>query len=230
MTIGCRTNAIFQEAVTAGIDMEISMLMCEGMSLDDEEIQRTFGGREVVVRELQRLLDLNESGDHFELGAYHNALLHSFLVGFVEAMHEPCEGKMMTFCAGRYVVHQIDASAFETAFFADTDFALPKDVVNDLGGAEKLMLGVDDGVFGVANALVPHEQDLQVRPASRTAAEPIVELTKEREAELRRRHRTAPKQVAGQIESMGVIYQRSETFPYWPAWLIEDDVVLGGEG
>jgi len=85
--------------------------------------------------------------------------------------------------------------------------------VNDLGGGEKFLLGVDDGVFGVANELVLHADDLHVRP------EPIVELMKEREAELRRRHRTAPKAVAGEIEAMGVRYQRGEIFPGWPAWL-----------
>jgi len=217
VTIGCRTNAIFQEAVAAGLDLEIDLLEHEGQKFGDRKLARIFGGEIGVVRELRRLRDLNAAVGHYELGAYHNALLFSFLVGFIESMHEVHDGGLV-FGDGRYLVRAIDAGAFEATFFADTDFALPANVVNDLG-AGKALLGFDAGVFGVVNELAPHAEELQVRSAPRDAVEPIVEVTAEREAELRRRHRTAPAAVAREIAAPGVRTRRGELFPWWPAWL-----------
>jgi hypothetical protein len=53
---------------------------------------------------------------------------------------------------------------------------LPRDVVNAFAASGKFVLGLDPGVFGMANALKPHRDELLPRPASRTAVEPIVEL------------------------------------------------------
>jgi hypothetical protein len=217
VTIGCRTNAIFQEAVTAGLDVEIDLLARDGQRFGDRKLARIFGGAAGVVRELRRLRNLNAAAEHFELGAYHNALLFSFLVDFVESMHEPYDGRLV-FGGGRYLVRAIDGGAFEDAFFADTDFALAKEVVND-PGIGKAMLGLDAGVFGVANELAPHAEELQPWPASRSAVEPIVEVTDEREAELRRRHQAAPAVVAGEISALGALYRGREMFPWWPEWL-----------
>jgi hypothetical protein len=49
--------------------------------------------------------------------------------------------------------------------------------------------------------------------------EPIVELTAPQDAELRRRHETAPAAVWGDFERRAVVYRRGEAFPIWPAWL-----------
>ena len=49
--------------------------------------------------------------------------------------------------------------------------------------------------------------------------DPIVKLTATQEAELRRRHATAPEAVWGDFEAMGAVYRRGEALPYGPAWL-----------
>lgn len=223
MSLGVRTNAIYQEVVAAALDLEIDLLLRGGERLVDRKIARTFGGDTVVVRELQRLRELNRAPEHYDLGAYHNALLYAVLPDQIDAMNDAHAGEeLMAFCSGRYRVRCIDDGAFEDAFFADTDFALSRDVVNAFEPAEKHVLGLADGVFGVANALPPHAKELRVRRGDPEAVEPIAELTEAHEAALRRRHETAPAAVWRELDAMGWLYKRGAEFPYWPAWLVAD--------
>jgi hypothetical protein len=222
VSFGVRTNAIFQEAVGAALDLEIDNLRLAGGRFDDREVARVFGGDRVVVRELARLRDANASQAHFDLGAYHNRLLYALLPDQLEALHDVHAGQAIEFGGGRYLVRGIDVDSLMDALFGDTDFLLPKDVVNAFGGGEKSVLGMDDGVFGVANGLRPHESELQLCPAPRSAFESIVELTAVQETELRRRHRTAPGAVWHAVAAMGWVYRRGEVFPFWPAWLDQD--------
>jgi hypothetical protein len=176
----------------------------------------------VVLRELEWLRDINAAQDHFDLGAYHNRLLYAVLPDQLDVVHDMHAGRDIEFGGGRYVVRGIDIDALMDALFDDTDFMLPKDVVNAFDGGDKVVLGMDEGVFGVANGLPPHESELQPRPASRAAFEPIVEMTAAQEAELRRRHRTAPGAVWNEVAAMGWNYRRGEVFPFWPDWLSPD--------
>ena len=116
------------------------------------------------------------------------------------------------------MVRGIDVNAFVDAFFADTDFALPADVVNALSGGGKATLGLEDGVFGLANGLVPHRDDLVPRRGRADAVEAIVELSGAHEANLRRRHQAAPDAVWHEVAEMGQLYRAGEVFPFWPAW------------
>jgi hypothetical protein len=118
-----------------------------------------------------------------------------------------------------YFVREIDVEALFDALFEDTDFILPKDVVNALTAGDKSVLGLDANVFGVANELRPHGDELRPGKASRSAVESIAELTAADEATLHRRHESDPDGAWGDFEAMGVVYRRGEPFPYWPAWL-----------
>jgi len=60
---------------------------------------------------------------------------------------------------------------------------------------------------------------VKARRAPRAGVDPIVKLTATQEAELRRRHATAPEAVWGDFEAMGAVYRRGEALPYGPAWL-----------
>ncbi|MEZ5654252.1 MAG: hypothetical protein R3E87_27270 [Burkholderiaceae bacterium] len=221
MTIGHRTNAIYQDAVTAEHDLEIDMLARAGERLVDRELARTFGGDDLVLHELRRLRVLNAAAEHYDLGAYHNALVHAVVPGQIEALNEAhaIGGELITLCCGRYLVRGIDVGAFIGAFFADTDFALPADVVNALSSGGKSLLGLEDGVFGLANGLVPHRDDLVPRQGRGDAVEAIVELSESHEADLRRRHQAGPDAVWHEVAELGPLYQAGEVFPFWPAWL-----------
>ncbi|MBZ0150544.1 MAG: hypothetical protein K8J09_03360 [Planctomycetes bacterium] len=137
------------------LDMEIDRLELEHDQFDDRRLARIFGGDAGVGRELRRLRDWNAAAQHFELGAYHNALLYSFLVETIANAPE----EVLVFGSGRYRVKRIDDIAFEESFFPDTDFELPNKVINAFVAEEKHALGMDDGVFGVANALRPHPKE-----------------------------------------------------------------------
>ena len=102
MTIGARTNAIYREVVSSAVDLEIDAIARAGDRLQDRRLARALGGEEGVVRELRRLRDLNDRDQHFELGAYHNALLRGVLPGQIEGMNEAHpDGPPMAFCDGR---------------------------------------------------------------------------------------------------------------------------------
>jgi len=216
VTLGVRTNAIFQGAVEMVLDLEIDMLELGGEKFADRRLARIFGGDAGVVRELRRLRDLNAAAEHFELGAYHNALLYSFLVEGVASAPE----EALVFGNGRYRVQRIDDVMFEESFFPDTDFELPADVVIAFNPAEKHVLGLAEGVFGIAHSLAPHPKELRVRRGDAKSVEPIGELTAAQEAVLQRRHQGAPKAVWRELNAMGWIYKRGEVFPYLPAWLV----------
>lgn len=125
----------------------------------------------------------------------------------------------MSFCDGRYLVREIDVEAFFDTFFEDADFILPRDVVNALAAGDKSVLGLDAGVFGVANELRPHADELEPERASRAAVEGISELTAAEESALRDGYESGRGGVWGDFEAVGVVYKRGEVFPYWPAWL-----------
>ncbi|MCB9876992.1 MAG: hypothetical protein H6835_05250 [Planctomycetes bacterium] len=105
------------------------------------------------------------------------------------------------------------------AFFADTDFALPADVVNALSGGGKAMLVLEGGVFGLANGLAPQRDELVPRRGRADAVEAIVELSDSHEADLCRRHQAAPDAVWHEVAELGPVYRAGEVFPFWPEWL-----------
>ncbi len=217
MSLGVRTNVIFQDAVHAVLDLEIDGIERSGGRFGDRRLARVFGGEAGVLRELKRVREWNGAAEHYEVGAYHNALLHSFVGDGIEGMAE----ELLVFGNGRYRVQRIEVAAFEEAFFPDLDFALPRDDVNAFGAGEKFVLGLDGGVFGVANALPPHPKELRGRPCDPKAVESIAELSEAQEAVLRRRHQTDKAAVWRDIEAMGgVLYQRGKVFPYFPDWLV----------
>jgi len=230
VTIGARTNAIYREVVSTALDLEIDAIARAGDRLQDGRLARALGGELGVLHELRRLRDLNGRTAHFEFGAYHNALLHGVLPGQIEGMNEAhADGPPMTFCDGRYVVREIDLDAFLDAFFADTDFTFPADLVNDLSSGGKFALGLDEAVFGVVNALPPHASELQALRGRPSAVVEVVELTLAAEAALRRRHEAAPGAVWAEVAELGPLYRRGETFPYWPSWLDDGEVGIEGD-
>ena len=83
------------------------------------------------------------------------------------------------------------------------------------------MLGLEDGVFGLANGLAPHRDELVPRRGRGDAVERIVELSADDEADLRRRHHAAPDAVWHEVAELGPLYRAGEVFPFWPAWLGE---------
>ncbi|MEZ5654258.1 MAG: hypothetical protein R3E87_27300, partial [Burkholderiaceae bacterium] len=127
MTLGHLANAIYRDVVSAALDLEIDMLARAGERLVDRELARTFGGDDLVLHELRRLRVLNAAAEHYDLGAYHNALVHAVVPDQIEALNEAhaIGGEPLRLCGGRYVVRGIDVEAFADAFFADTDFAVP---------------------------------------------------------------------------------------------------------
>lgn len=230
MTIGYRTNAIYRELVEHSLDLQIDKLRLDGVEFGDRQLAQAFGGDAGVLRQLRALRDWNAAAQHYALGAYHNALLYAVLPGEVECMNELHSGEQpMVFGDGRYLIMGIDVGTFVENFFADVDFALPKERINQLLPAEKVLLGLDDAVFGVANALQPHPDELQPRRGSPHAVVAIAELTIAVEDHLRSRVRVAPDAVWEEIAAMGPLYRRGAVFPYWPAWL-GDAVGFGADG
>ncbi len=226
MTIGDRTNTIYRELVEQALDLEIASIRGAGEPFGDRDLANVFGGDDAVVNELVRLRDWNASANHYVLGAYHNALLFSVLPDQLESLNEAAaDDGPMDFCGGRYVVREIDVDACVETLLEDFDFVLPTDRVNELDPAEKFLLGLDEAVFGVANGLPPHPDELQPRRGSGDAVVEIVAMTAATEDGLRRRHRAAPDAVWEEIAAMGPLYRRGERFPYWPAWL--DDGAAG---
>lgn len=220
MTIGHRTNAIYQDVVSAALVLEIDMLVLAGERSVDRQLARTFGGDDLVLHELRCLRVLNAGAEHYELGAYHNALVHAVVPGQIEVLNDAhADGEPLLLCGGRYVVRGIDIDAFVDAFFADNDFALPSDVVNALSSAGKSLLGLEDGVFGLANGLAPHRDELVPRRGRDDSVEAVVELSGAHEADLRRRHQAAPDAVWHEVAELGPLYQAGEVFPFWPVWL-----------
>ncbi len=228
MTIGYRTNAIYSELVGQALDRQIDSLTRDGRGFGDRLLTQAFGGDAGVLHQLSVLRDCNGSAHHYSLGAYHNALLYAVLPDAVESMNELHAGEEpMLFSGGRYVIRGIDIGTFVGSFFADVDFALSKDHLNQLLPAEKALLGLDDAVFGVANALEPHPDELLPRRGSPDAVVEIIEITAAAEDQLRRRMPFAPDAVWEEVATMGPLYRRGGVFPYWPAWL-GDAVGLGG--
>ncbi len=220
MTLGDRTNAIYRELVEEALGLEIESIRFAGEPFGDRDLANVFGGDDAVVNELVRLRDWNASANHYVLGAYHNALLFSVLPDQLEFLNEAAvDDGPMDFCDGRYVVREIDIDACVETLLGDFDFVLPKDRVNELDPAEKFLLGLDDAVFGVANGLPPHPDELHPRRGSADAVVEIVEITVAAEDALRRRHSAAPDAVWEEVAAMGPLYRRGERFPYWPAWL-----------
>ena len=222
---GARTNAIYREVVSTALDLEIDAIARAGDRLQDRRLARALGGELGVLRELRRLRDLNDRDQHFELGAYHNALLHVVLPAQIECMNEAhADGPPMVFCDGRYVVREVSLDTFLDAFFDDTDFALEADVVNGMLPAGKEALGFDEAVFGVVNALPPHSSELQARTGSKSAVVEIVELTSAAEATLRRRHEAAPGAVGVERAELDPLWRRGDPFPCGAAWLADGEV------
>jgi len=230
VTIGHRTNAIYRELVEQALDLQIDTLRLDGVEFGDCQLAQAFGGDAGILRQLRALRGWNASAQHYTLGAYHNALLYAVLPGEVECMNDMHSGEQpMVFGDGRYLIMGIDVGALVENFFADVDFALPKERINQLLPAEKVLLGLDDAVFGVANALQPHPEELLPRRGSPHAVATITELTTTAEDHLRRRVRVAPDAVWEEIAAMGPLYRRGAVFPYWPAWL-GDAVGFGAYG
>jgi hypothetical protein len=96
---------------------------------------------------------------------------------------------------------------------------LPSKVINAFVPAEKHALGMEAEVFGVANALPPHAKQLRIRRGDPKAVESIGELTEAEESALQRRYQSDVAGVWCELGAMGVLYQRGQVFPYWPAWL-----------
>ncbi|MCB9877016.1 MAG: hypothetical protein H6835_05375 [Planctomycetes bacterium] len=62
---------------------------------------------------------------------------------------------------------------------------------------------------------------LVLRQGRGDAVEAIVELSADDEADLRRRHQTAPAAVWHEVVELGPLYRAGQVFPFWPAWLNE---------
>ncbi|MCB9876995.1 MAG: hypothetical protein H6835_05265 [Planctomycetes bacterium] len=102
MTLGHRTNAIYQDAVSAALDLEIDILARAGERLVDRELARTFGSDDLVLHELRRLRVLNAATEHYDLGAYHNALMHAVVADQIEVLNEAhAVGRSLISCSGR---------------------------------------------------------------------------------------------------------------------------------
>lgn len=219
MTIGAETNAIYQDVVAAAVAVEIDMLRT-GVPLQDEGLLRTFGSATAIVRELRRLQQLNSATAHFELGAYHNALLHAVVPDFIDRLNDMAADEPLTFCGGRFTVSSLDVGAFTDDFFADFDFTWPPDLVNELTQGGKRILGLDDGVFGVANELAPAAGELEVIEVDdRDAVRQICEMTKAMEADLRRRASKNIENVKQCVAQLGLLYRAGAAFPYTLDWL-----------
>jgi hypothetical protein len=219
MTIGAQTNAIYQDVVDAAVAVEIDLLRT-GVPLEDEGLLRTFGSATAIMRELRRLQQLNSDTAHFELGAYHNALLHAVVPGFIDSLNDMAAYEPLSLCGGRFTVSSLDVGAFTADFFADLDFTWPADLVNELTQGGKRILGLDDGVFGVANELAPTAKELEVIEVdARDAVRQICELTKAMEADLRRQASKNLESVKQRVAQLGLLYRTGAAFPYTLDWL-----------
>jgi hypothetical protein len=107
----------------------------------------------------------SSSCGHHLLTDYHWLLLYDGLRVYCEFhnVYAP-EARTQTLPVGLYQIGPIDFDAVVDQYFWDTDFLLEGPILAGLGPEGRQSMGVADEVFGIAQGLPPHPDELMFTP------------------------------------------------------------------
>jgi hypothetical protein len=118
-----------------------------------------------AVTVLDQLLAASRDAQLYQLTDYHWLLLYDCLRVY-SAVHNDNveEGPSGALPVGSYQIGPIDFDALVDRYFWDTDFLLDRSTLAGLGPEGRESLGISDEVFGIAQGLPPHPEELKITP------------------------------------------------------------------
>jgi hypothetical protein len=112
---------------------------------------------------LAQLLTASQTPELYQLTDYHWLLLYDGFRVYC-AIHNDYapEAPTQTLPVGSYQIGPIDFDAVVDQYFWDTDFLLEGPIIAGLGPDGRQSMGVADEVFGIAQGLPPHSDELKL--------------------------------------------------------------------
>ena len=112
---------------------------------------------------LQELLTASRAPQLYQLTDYHWLLLYDGLRVYCTIHNDFAqEAPTTTLPVGPYQIGPIDFDAVVDQYFWDTDFLLEGPILAGLGPEGRQSMGVADEVFGIAQGLPPHADELKL--------------------------------------------------------------------
>jgi len=110
-----------------------------------------------------QLLTTSRAEQVYQLTDYHWLLLYDCLRVYCEIHNDYApETPTQTLPVGPYRIGPIDFDALVDGYFWDTDFLLEDPTLAGLGPDGRKTMGVSDEVFGIAQGLPPHPDELKL--------------------------------------------------------------------
>jgi hypothetical protein len=114
---------------------------------------------------LAKLLTASRAPTVYQLTDYHWLLLYDCLRVYCAIHNDDAkEAPTTTLPVGRYQIGPIDFNAVVDQYFWDTDFLLEGPILAGLGPDGRQSMGVADDVFGIAQGLPPHADEMTLTP------------------------------------------------------------------
>ena len=118
---------------------------------------------EAAAAVVKQLLATSKEPDRYRITDYHYALLFDCLGNYCDLFNMVANERPDGLLAlGEYELKEIDFEGLIEVFFWDTDFAFSPEVVEGLGEKGREEMGIADEVFGIAEGLEPHSEELRV--------------------------------------------------------------------
>jgi len=112
---------------------------------------------------LGQLLTASQAPEVYQLTDYHWLLLYDCLRVYCEIHNDYArEAPTQTLPVGSYRIGRIHFDALIDLFFWDTDFLLEGSTLTGLGPEGRKSMAVADEVFGIAQGLPPHPDELKL--------------------------------------------------------------------
>ena len=123
---------------------------------------------QTTLKVLQNMLECHNRPETYFLNDYHYLLLYDVLSVFCDVHNDlvsEAKGKRKKQLSqvGEFFIEKIDFGDIIDSNFWDTDFLTNQKVILGLGVEGRKEMGMNDETFSIANCMVPHPEELELR-------------------------------------------------------------------
>lgn len=116
----------------------------------------------LATETIQRLREASKDPGLYQITDYHWLLIYDCLLTYCDVHNHFVEESGGPIPVGPYRIGEIEFDALLDLYFWDTDFLFGGTEVAGLGPERREMLGVSAEVFGIAQGLTPHPEELKI--------------------------------------------------------------------